>query len=85
MYTVFFSPTSGFFLCLGKVLISGADGPPLIVTGTLTKNPVEWFAHFSDIKTYDLSLEIAQNLGAIGSMIFLFKFHKESHSRETIA
>lgn len=33
--TVFFSPTSGFFLCRGSVFVSGVEGPPLIVTGTL--------------------------------------------------
>lgn len=85
MYTVFFSPTSWFFLCLGKVLISGADGPPLIVTGTLIENICQSPIHSFDEEAYGLSLEIAQNLGAIGSMTFLFKLHKESHSRETIA
>jgi hypothetical protein len=36
-YTVFFSPTLAFFLCLGIILTSGEAGPSVILTRTLWK------------------------------------------------
>ena len=87
-YTVFFSPTLAFFLCLGINLTSGVVGPSVILTRTLfgkitscqKKNQP-----YHQLKTDHFSLTKAQWRGAIGSIIFLFAVQMESHSRDTTA
>ena len=84
-YTVFFSPTSLFFLCLGINLTSGVAGPSVILTRTLFGKSKKKNPPHHQLKTDHFSLTKAQWRGAIGSIIFLFAVQMESHSRDTTA